>query len=283
MSGKLLPADALANVRVRISASQSPDLLRLGLLESHLRLAVGEIARCVLVSGGNLAYGGHLRPDGYTAFLVKELERYARRDRPLLVCLAWTEHRKMNLSELLREIRDIGLYGIIECLDLAGNPTDPQKDRKEVPVHELNREIQSLSLTNMRRHLCDVAQGGIFIGGKREGFLGEMPGLLEEAIMSFELQQPVFLAGGFGGVTLDIVRVLGIDGDWFPKGPKDTELDKRLVDGLARLVRVVPKQGHESLRNGLTREENQRLAASHRPSEIASLVSLGLGRLFARI
>lgn len=32
--------------------------------------------------------------------------------------------------------------------------------------------------------------------------------------------------------------------------------------------------------NGLTEEENQRLAACHRPSEIAALVSLGLGRRF---
>ncbi len=49
---KLLPSNALANVRLGISVSDSPDLARLGLLETHFRLALGEIARCVLVSGG---------------------------------------------------------------------------------------------------------------------------------------------------------------------------------------------------------------------------------------
>jgi hypothetical protein len=33
------------------------------------------------------------------------------------------------------------------------------------------------------------------------------------------------------------------------------------------------------LKNGLSDEENRRLAASHRSSDIAALVSLGLGRL----
>jgi hypothetical protein len=80
--------------------SESPDLGRLGLLEIHFRLALGEIARCVLVSGGTLAYGGHLRQEGYTIFLIQELQKYGRRDSPLLVCLAWQEHRELKLSEL---------------------------------------------------------------------------------------------------------------------------------------------------------------------------------------
>jgi len=33
------------------------------------------------------------------------------------------------------------------------------------------------------------------------------------------------------------------------------------------------------MKNGLGDDENRRLAASHRPSDIAALVSLGLGRL----
>jgi SLOG-like protein len=96
----LLPSNALKNVRLGISVSDSPDLARLGLLETHFRLALGELARCVLVSGGHLAYGGHLRPDGYTTFLVQELHRYSRRDRPLLICLAWQEHRRLSVGEL---------------------------------------------------------------------------------------------------------------------------------------------------------------------------------------
>jgi hypothetical protein len=52
----LLPPDALARVRVGISISDSSDLARLGLTDTHLRLALGEVARAVLVGGGKLAY-----------------------------------------------------------------------------------------------------------------------------------------------------------------------------------------------------------------------------------
>jgi hypothetical protein len=74
----LLPPDALKGVRLGVSVSESPDLTRLGFFEDHLRMALGEIARCVMVSGGTLGYGGHLSPDGYTTFLIHEVHRYAR-------------------------------------------------------------------------------------------------------------------------------------------------------------------------------------------------------------
>nr|VFJ60361.1 MAG: hypothetical protein BECKDK2373C_GA0170839_108024 [Candidatus Kentron sp. DK] len=38
--------------------------------------------------------------------------------------------------------------------------------------------------------------------GKRMGFTGDWPGLVEEAIFALETDQPIYLAGGFGGVTL---------------------------------------------------------------------------------
>ena len=54
----LLPPDALQGMRLGISVSESADLGRLGLLEEHFRLALGEIARVVLVSGGGLPMAG---------------------------------------------------------------------------------------------------------------------------------------------------------------------------------------------------------------------------------
>src|SRR5437899_2225847 len=120
----LLPSNALAGLCIGISVSESTDLARLGLLETHFRLALAEIARCVLVSGGSLAYGGHLKPEGYTSFLVKELQKYGRRDRPLLICLAWQEHRALPVGELDGNKKDLGLFGEIVCLDPAGAEVD---------------------------------------------------------------------------------------------------------------------------------------------------------------
>ena len=280
---QLLPPNALANVRVGISVSESPDLNRLGLLETHFRLALGEIARCVLVSGGHLAYGGHLRSDGYTAFLMQELQRYGRRDRPLLISLAWQEHRKLSLTEIQEQQRTLGLYGRIVCLDPTGNEIDPHLNRAEEPSPETDPDLCKASLTAMRRHMSQNTTGRIFIGGKRRGFQGHLPGIVEESLIALEVHQPIYLAGGFGGVTGDIIRALAVDdGSWLPDGPDSASADERFLRGLDMLTAIQKRKDWPGTENGLTDEENRKLAASHRPSEIATLVSLGLGRRFAK-
>ena len=117
----LLPPNALEKINLGISVSESPDMARLGFTEMHFRETLAEIARCTLNLGGELTYGGHLAPDGYTSFLVHELERYGkRRDRPLHICLAWHEHRKLSLTKLKEYKENLGLYGHIAYLDPNG-------------------------------------------------------------------------------------------------------------------------------------------------------------------
>lgn len=280
---ELLPSDALRGLRLGISVSDSADLARLGLLETHFRLALGEIARCVLVSGGQLTYGGHLDPDGYTVFLVQELYRYSRRDGPLHICLAWPEHRRIALSDLNQEATSLGLYGDITCLDVDGVPVDPVAGRGETPAPEEDNDARARSLTSLRRYMAENTEGRIFLGGKREGFQGALPGLVEEAVIALEHGQPVYLAGGFGGVTLDIVKALEVDdGAWLPALADAPAPDERLTAGLGRLADIRGRDGWQGLDNGLSDEENRKLAVTHRPSEIAALIGLGLGRRFAK-
>lgn len=275
----LLPPDALNGARLGVSASESPDLARLGFLESHFRIALGEIARCVLVSGGQLAYGGHLQPDGYTSFLVQELERYSRRNRPLRVCLAWSEHRRMTLSAIEASRRWLGLYGEIVCLDVNGVAVDPADGRGEAPMPIGADAMVRQGLTGLRQYMTSISQGQVLIGGRREGFQGEMPGLLEEALFAVQQGRPLYLVGGFGGITLDIAVALGVDdGKWFPLLPNGPGLDQRISQGMLRLTEAMKETGGKSFENGLSRAENGRLAMCHRPSEISALISLGLGR-----
>jgi SLOG cluster2 len=276
----LLPSDALHGTRIAISASESADLDRLGLMEIHFRLALAEIGRCVLASGGALAYGGHLRPDGYTPFLIHELQKFGRRDSPLLICLAWQEHRELPLSEIAVRRKDLGLLGRIVCLDPDGHEVDPAAGRQEAPHKVEDLALRRRALTGMRRFMATQTQGRALIGGKRTGFQGEIPGLMEEVLISLEQNHPVYLAGGFGGVTADIAQALGVDnGHWLPPLDDAPPPDPRWETGRARLSALAAARGPNGQRNGLTPEENRRLAASHRPSEIATLVSLGLGRL----
>lgn len=277
----LLPPRALDGVRLGISVSGSADLERLGLLESHFRLALGEIARCVLLSGGQIIYGGHLDPKGYTAFLVQELYRYSRRDRPLHICLAWQEHRKLSVDDINQHIRALGLYGDITCLDVDGNRIDPVANRPKNPVPESDENIRRRSLKSLRHYMTLNTDARIFLGGKREGFQGSMPGLVEEAINALKARQPVYLVGGFGGVMLDILKILEVDDtSWFPKREYTSAPNRRLTESLHILNGIRNRADWAGLENGLSDDENRKLAATHRPSEIAALISLGLGRRF---
>jgi SLOG cluster2 len=276
----LLPSEILRGARIGISASETPDLDRLGLLKIHFRLTLAEIGRCVLLSSGTLAYGGHLRPDGNTTFLIQEIQKYGRRDSPLMICLAWQEHRELKLSDLWARQSELGLLGRIVCLDPDGREMDPAHGRDEAAQSITDAALRQRALTGMRRYMLTRTQGQVLLGGKRSGFQGEIPGLMEEALISLEQAHPVYLAGGFGGVTADIAQALGVDdGAWLPPLSDAPPPDPRWADGRARLVAHAAQPTWAGLKNGLSDEENRRLAASHRPSDIAALVSLGLGRL----
>lgn len=278
----LLDPDALAGVQIALSASESPDLQRLGLLDIHFRLALAETARSVLVGGGRLAYGGHLDDDGYTAFMIRELHRYSRRDGPLSVYLAWSEHRRMELASLTKQEEDLGMFGEIICLDPDGAVVAPSAGRGAGPEATIDSAVVEQSLSSMRRHLAAKCQGILVIGGKREGFQGQLPGVLEEVLLFIKQGKPVYPAAGFGGTTFDLVKVIDQDaGTWFPALPDAAAADDRLTQGLKLISEAVANRGWAALNNGLSDDDNRRLATTHRPSEIAALISLGLGRHFS--
>lgn len=258
-----------------VSVSDSADLPRLGLTETHIRMALGEVARATLIAKGRLSYGGHLRSDGYTAFLVHECEKYGARDRPLTGYIPWPVHRRLTVDEINAHRRAIGLYGTYVFLGPDGHPIeDPTADRDPEAQEVGDREAAD-SLTAARRHLTATCDGRVVLGGQRDGFRGHMPGVVEETILAIRSKQPVFVAGGFGGAAGDIARVVGLDpDDWL-----------RLPDGsdrpdLRQLVSAVKESAWSPTDNGLTIEQNQQLAISYRASEVASLVIHGLTNVY---
>jgi hypothetical protein len=134
----------------------------------------------------------------------------------------------------------------------------------------------------MRTYMGGVTHGRVLIGGKRHGFSGAMPGLMEEALICLEKGWPVYLAGGFGGATLDIVRALNeADAAWLPPAANAPLPDPRWSVAIDLLKQQASDPQWKGMNNGLSELENRRLAATHRPSDVAALVSMGLGRLAA--
>lgn len=276
---ELLPADALKGKRLGISISDSPDLDHLGLTEMHFRMTLGELARTVMIAGGELYYGGHLHPEGLTAFLINELERYGRKDRPLKVCLAWTVHCQMTAAQIEEQVDYLGLYGEIHFLDPDGERIECKADQPK-NENDFAPEERAQALTSLRNYMTDNTDARIVVGGKRAGFEGAMPGILEEVGLSIESRQPLFLAGGFGGAAIDAIRTLRSEhAEWFPEDAFGTEVDSRLQDGIRNIAKLASEANWDGFQNGLSNEENGVLAASYRPSEIAALVGKGLGNL----
>jgi hypothetical protein len=287
----LLPMDALRGHRIAISVSDSPDLLRLGLTEAHFKLAVRDLARAVLLGGGTLAFGGHLRHDGYGEFLVHELGQYASagilggpqgtQDLALLLCLSQQDHRAHSLDELDRVDADLGLFGELNCLDLQGRRlADRTAGRSaDAEPYPTDKSILAQGLTAMRRYMTDHTSARMLIGGRRHAFSGTMPGVVEEALMALNAQQPLFIAAGYGGAAFDLACAIdpGCAGGC-PRHASDPQLDAGAPAALLVVSALVAQGGWSRLNNGLDDDENRHLAATHRPAEIAALVSLGLGR-----
>jgi hypothetical protein len=223
------------------------------------------VARVVIRAGHSLVYGGHLDPDGYTAFLESEMDRYGRTDRPLQLVVGWSEHRRLSLTELRRHQDDLQLKAQITYLDAEGSPIEFNANRGEDPAPV---EEAPTTLTALRQYLVKETDARVLIGGKERGYKGELPGIIQEALLAIEADQPLYLAGGFGGATATIAALLAHLEHRWPPADHDTDLGP--------LHEAVKSSGWALTGNGLTKDENRRLATTHRPSEVASLVAIGL-------
>lgn len=161
------------------------------------------LARHLLARKNTLIYGGDLRDNGFTQFILEEAA--VLRDRlqvdELFVenYLAWPLHLNEDSKDFLAKY-----YKLLKIVK-SGLPDDTTElvSNKEIflpPSCPENKYIWSRCLTKMREDSVDSSDIRIFAGGKLEGYLGKMPGVLEEFIIAFDLQKPIYLVGGLGGL-----------------------------------------------------------------------------------
>lgn len=266
-----LPAVA-PGLTVGISVSESEDLQRFGVTETHVRMALAEVARAVLTAEGRLVYGGHLQEDGYTAFLTKEIQRFGRRNRPFTGYVPFSVHRQMTTEDIDARVADLSLLGRYKFLGPDGETVDPTDGRSGDP-EPVDEETEKRSLTAARQVIAANIDGQAVLGGKRANFRGRMPGVIEETILTMQARKAVFIAGGFGGAAGDMAVALGLDPEnWL-------RLEEPSSPHLAELKATVEETGWVATNNGLTDDENRRLAITYRASEVAYLIVTGLSRL----
>lgn len=269
---------------VGISVSESPDLGALGLSQLHLDDAAMELCRIVLQIGGVPAYGGDLRKSGYTWQFAELVKRYADggSGKPLQNFLAWPSHcteRDADLTQARREFDDrIRML----FLDPAGNILLPSKRRACTPATAPSDDDKPAMFSAMRQTMTKCCKARILVGGRVSGYQkGGKPGLAEEALLALEAKQPLFLIGGFGGCTRDIIATIQgampKDDDGWP--PRTSE---EIGDNYTEALRPFGNFTLAALNNELSPDENRILFTTQRLNTILQLTARGLRRCFNR-
>ena len=242
---------------VAISVGDAEEQLELGFGDEHRAEVLVRMARLLLRAGCDLAYGGDLRPEGFTQLLLA-LVRAEGADREvgakppkgaelrrLVNFLPWPAHRELTADH---KARYLGVCRFV-CVDpppplLAGDPAlamDEPGDHLRGP----------LSLSHLRRAMAfgghaDVdgrkvprSAARIVLGGKMRDFKGLLPGILEEVAWTLLAgDAPVIVLGGFGGAAAALARSV-LAGELLPELSADalrkaSRWSDRVVPVLAR-------------------------------------------------
>jgi hypothetical protein len=248
-----------------------------------------ECARYLLTQGSSLAYGGDLRPGGFTTILfelVRSHNRAGTKER-IHNFLAWPIGLHIDAGiwrEYMDEIRD---YRLAPPADLGLDPT-VYVGSDDMP----GRYIWSRSLTVMRDEMNALTAARVLLGGQVRGFKGKYPGLLEEALLALRSKKPLYLVGGFGGCTRSIVQALkGDTPEAFTEAFQSTDplfaaMSARYqadaatskvspLDYAGELM-YLQSVGLAGLNNGLSEVENDILSNSRNLPEIVYLILKGL-------
>lgn len=165
-----------------------------------------ELARHLLVRGNTLIYGGDLRPNGFTEFILEEASILKNRlpDKKIEVQnhLSWPLHLMPDASE--SELNHF------QVLNQIKHPI-PEDIRHKVdnsvflsPDDIEAKYIWARCLTFMREQSIKESDIRICAGGKSTGYIGSMPGVLEEFLIAVDNLKPIYLIGGLGGIVKDI-------------------------------------------------------------------------------
>lgn len=203
----------LQSYRVGISISDvQPDGFSDNHLHSdHLIRFAQDLARHLLARSAVLLYGGDLRQNGFTEFILEEAAILKERLReiephvenhlawPLYVSSEEVVTWRAQYSDVMQTVEHSIPEDVIEGVssDTVLPPSSPE-----------NLYVWSRCLTEMREKSVSSSGARICAGGKLSGYKGKMPGVLEEVLIAIRLEKPLFLLGAFGGVVGEICKVI---------------------------------------------------------------------------
>ena len=293
----------LEKIKVGISISEpDEDLYRLGQNVRHLKELSAVLCNYLLNADASLIFGGDLRDDGFTENLMEEARRVQEKTKVLYGVvknyLAWPLYLQDKERLTTWQAKYVGLLDLkqVSIADEVVNLLD-NKEEFVPPITIEQRYAWSSSLTKMRQEMiadCDVR---ICAGGRRSGYKGCMPGVLEEILIAMEQNKIIYLLGGFGGVVADICKLLcsdnnqscnvcdALDYNWqIANNPGYSELLRRYEDcgsgiDYKDIYSRLSKLSENGLNNGLSYEDNKKLYQTVFVDEAIELIFKGLKHL----
>lgn len=261
-----------------------------------LKDIMNELIRYVFYYSGNIYYGGDLKYDvkeNYNLLrsMINTLDVYKKVTEENAVKIK--NYVAFPLTENLSLNEEAKYKNIVEFEKIIpqGYKTNLSKEEKEnlftlKTMEDLKK--WSISLTSMREKLLNEIDAIIILGGKTTGYKGKYPGILEEFLLAKNKNKPIYLLGGFGGVSGEIIKLIkGNDSKMlFEKyqienngknyeSYYNSEISIKYED----ICNQIKTAGFSQLNNGLSLKENEILFKSEDAHEIMSLIIKGFSRI----
>ena len=218
---------------VGISISTGPDLTERGYGLEHLHELMIFVARSSLRLGTvdspvDLAYGGDLRPGGFseTLFDLAQAESQGEQKGRVYSYLAWPYYLDLSRSDEAQRLNICYFMRVTPAeagfpeyaSDVA--PAALEEDQKTLLTAQcISRLREAMTLGGMKRiddKPAPALAARIILGGKVADYTGIMPGLFEEFMLAQEQQIPTFIAGGYGGASAALADALLDESDALP-------------------------------------------------------------------
>ena len=285
-----------------ISMALADDLASIGLSPTHLECSVAEVSQMVLIGGGSLLYAGapgtHV-PDLTTAVMdtvssyITSAKAYAHSSgdpeqhdiHPGNMFSLAVPCIVLNTSESIKRLTQaadhFAGYASILVLDKNGHKIE---DFDDLQPWQGDSNETAYALHRIRQALPQYCDARLLIGGKTRrqstdipnGYIGDYPGIVEEALYTLKKGQPLFIAGGFGGAAALLARELGLGRD-LPV-PAEALAEINQCDSYQNAIDEI-KRLFDPTRTGLNADDLQRLTTTQRASELGALVTKGLASL----
>lgn len=287
-------SSALEGVKIGLSISDIPsnELIVLGQEKSHLIKLSQMLAQKMIRNRALLIYGGDLRKDGFTEFLFEEAsiiqDRIQNSDILIKNYTMWPIHLLQNEDFKHWSAMYKGICGFEKMPPAPDVVNEVDSNTPMNPDTVQNRYVWSRCLTYMREVMISECDFRVCAGGKTTKYIGCMPGVLEEIYIAINQNKPLYLLGGFGGVTAKVCQYIQSC-----RIPEELSLNwqKNNNDHYSDLLLEYSKQNNDinyswlseltidALHNGLSKEDNLRLFATPFVDEAIHLITKGIKTL----